>query len=358
MAKIDVLLPVRNGLEFLAESLDSVCNQSFKDWRLIILDHGSTDGSRELAQVYQERDPRIVVHSFPKANGLADLLNMGMDLADCEYLMRHDADDICYPERMAITLAAFSREPECIVIGGQSDVINGAGENIGENCMPVGRNRVAAASLFRNPISHPTAMLRFSESQKLGVRYGVDFLNVLPSEKSLEVKTLAEDYFLFGQLAILGKCTNLSDKLIKYRWHGNNISSTKYDEQLIVALQVSRFLMRCFSQIHNSPWVDPAPFCNHGGILFDVNKSKNFDEKYLQIEKILRAGFGDSDGLTRELTFRGVISSRREWELLWRYNKFRSQVVTETGEWNAIRSWLIRHFPGKARKSVVSDDFF
>ena len=52
MAKIDILLPVKNGLDFLAESLDSICAQTFKDWRLLVLDHGSTDGSRELAQAY------------------------------------------------------------------------------------------------------------------------------------------------------------------------------------------------------------------------------------------------------------------------------------------------------------------
>lgn len=358
MAKIDVLLPVKNGLDFFAESLDSVCNQSFKDWRLLILDHGSTDGSLELAESYRERDSRIEVHSFPEANGLAGLLNLGLDLADCDYLMRHDADDVCFRDRMAITLAAFDREPDCIVIGGQSDVINSSGQNIGQNCMPVGRARVSAASLFRNPISHPTATLKFSESQKFGARYGIDFLKVLPVEKSIEVRTLAEDYFLFGQLAILGKCTNLPEKLIKYRWHGNNISSTKYDEQLIVALQVSRFLMRCFCKIHDLPWVDPAPFCNHGGILLDVNKKKNFDDEFHQIETSLREGFGNSEGLERELNFRSTISSRRELSLLWRYSQFQSKVRPETGEWNAIRSWLIRHFPGKPRMAVASDDFF
>lgn len=358
MARIDVLLPVKNGVDFLAESLDSVVNQSFKDWRLIVLDHGSTDGSREMAEAYRERDSRIEVHNFSNAIGLAGLLNCGIDLADCEYLMRHDADDICYPERMALSMAAFNDEPNCIAIGGQSDVINGAGVNIGQNCMPVGTSRVAAASLFRNPITHPSAMLRFRESHKLGVRYGVDFLKVLPSAKSIEVRTLAEDYFLFGQLAILGKCTNIPDKLIKYRWHGNNISSTKFDDQLIVALQVSRFLVRCFCMMHDSSWVDPAPFCNHGGILLDVNKKRNFNHDYQEIAKMMRQGFGESVGLQRELDFRYVISSRNELSLLWRYNQFRSAVTPETGEWNAIRSWLIRHFPGKPRMSVSSEKTF
>lgn len=358
MAKIDILLPVKNGLNYFAESLDSVCNQSFKDWRLLILDHGSTDGSCELAEAYCKRDSRIKVHSFPEADGLAGLLNLGLALADCDYLMRHDADDICFSDRMDVTLAAFDREPDCIVIGGQSDVINSSGQYIGENRMPVGRARVSVASLFRNPISHPTAMLRFPESQKLGACYGIDFLKVLPLEKRIEVRTLAEDYFIFGQFAILGKCTNLPNKLIKYRWHGTNISAMKFDEQLIVALEVSRFLMRCFCKIHDVPWADPAPFCNHGGILLDINKKKNFDDDFHKIEKSLREGFGDSEGLVRELNFRSTISSRHELSLLWRYIQFQSKAIPESGEWNAIRSWLIRHFPGKPRMSVSPVEFF
>jgi len=355
LAKIDVLLPVKNGLDYLAESLDSVVAQSFTDWRLIVLDHGSTDGSREMAEEYQNRDSRVQVHSFPEANGLAGLLNCGIDLADCDYLMRHDADDICYPDRMAVSLAAFDDEPECIAIGGQSDVIDGLGVSIGPTSMPVGKSRVSAASIFRNPITHPTAMLRFKESQKLGVRYGVDFLNVLPSDESIKVSALAEDYFLFGQLAMQGKCNNVPNKLIKYRWHGNNISATKFDEQLHVALLVSRFLVRCFGKIHNLPWIDPAPFCNHGGILLDVKGKKDLDIEFQKMANMLRQGFGDSSGLKRELNFRRVISSRSELALLWRYNQFRLNNTPETGEWNAIRSWIIRHFPDKPRMSVLPE---
>jgi len=70
MATFDVLLPVKNGIAFLAEAMDSIVHQTFKDWRLIVLDHGSTDGSVELAEVYAERDARVIVRSFPEAQGL------------------------------------------------------------------------------------------------------------------------------------------------------------------------------------------------------------------------------------------------------------------------------------------------
>lgn len=355
MAKIDVLLPVKNGIDFLAESLDSVSAQTFTDWRLIVLDHGSTDGSREMAEAYHARDPRIEVHSFPQAHGLSGLLNCGLDIADCKYVMRHDADDVCFPDRMAIVLAAFENQRDCIAMGGQADVIDAAGSNIGEMSMPIGKARVAAASLFRNPIAHPTSMLRFDQVKKMGVRYGVDFLKVLSENKSIEVPALAEDYFLFGQLAILGKCANVPQKLIRYRWHGNNVSATRFLEQMEVSLMISRFLVRSFCIMHDLPWFDPAPFCNHGGILFDVDGRGNFDAEFQRMSATLERGLGKSAELQRELLFRRAIATRQEARLLWRYNRFRANNVPETGEWNAIRSWLVRRLPGKRRMSVAAE---
>lgn len=355
MARIDILLPVKNGKEFLAESIDSVIGQTFADWRLLVLDHGSTDGSREMAEAYHARDPRIEVHSFPQAQGLSGLLNEGLALADCEFVMRHDADDVCMPDRMAVTLAAFDALPDCVAMGGQAEVMDGAGKHLGNMEMPVGTARVAAASLFRNPIAHPTAMFRFAEMRRLGARYGSDILKVLPAHQSIEVTNLAEDYFLFGQLAILGRCANVPQQLIRYRWHGNNVSATRFVDQMALSLQVSRFLTRSFCTMHNLPWFDPAPFCNHGGQLLDVDGKKNFDVEFEKMADTLRKGLGASNELERELCYRKAISTRNEAVLLWRYNQFRTVHTPENDEWSAVRSWLVRRFPGKHRISVTPE---
>ena len=352
MARIDILLPVKNGEDYLAEAIDSVLAQTVTDWRLLVLDHGSTDGTCDMVAAYQARDPRIKLHSFPQAQGLSGLLNCGLDIADCEFVMRHDADDICLPDRIAVSLAAFEALPDCIAIGGQADVIDGAGNHIGELNLPVGVARVGAASLFRNPVSHPATMLRFDQVRKLGIRYGIDFLNVLPEHQRINVPALAEDYFLFGQLGVLGKVANLPNKLLRYRWHGNNVSITRYAEQMDVSLAISRSLVRSFCTIHGLPWFDPAPFCNHGGILFDVGGQKNFDVEFEQMAHAVRRGFGASAEVERELEYRKAISTRSAAALLWRYNRFRQANVPEGNEWNAVRGWVVRRLPGKRRISV------
>jgi hypothetical protein len=355
MARIDILLPVKNGKEFLAESIDSVIGQSFSDWRLLVLDHGSSDGSREMAELYHERDPRVEAHSFPDAKGLSGLLNRGLDLADCEFVMRHDADDICFPDRMEVTLAAFEAQPQCVVIGGQAEVIDGSGRHIGDMRVAVDRMRVTAASLFRNPVAHPTVTMRLEGLSSLGARYGRDFLGVLPAHQSIEVDHLAEDYFLFGQLAILGRCANVPQQLIRYRWHGNNVSATRFDEQMALSLSVSRFLARSFCALHNQPWFDPAPFCNHGGQLLDIDGQTSFDSEFEKMADTLRRALGSSPELERELLYRKAISTRNEAALLWRYNRFRAHCVPDGDEWGAIRAWLLRHLPGKRRITVMPE---
>ena len=355
MATIDVLLPVKNGIDFLAESLDSVLAQTWTDWRLLVLDHGSTDGSRELAQSYQARDSRVEVHSFPQAQGLAGLLNCGLDICTADFAMRHDADDVCLPERMAITLAAFAAQPDAVAIGGQCDVINGAGAPIGKMRLPVGAARVTAASFFSNPIAHPAATLRMAAVRQQGIRYGIDFLQLLPVEQRLKVDSLAEDYFLFGQLAIQGKCNNVPETLLRYRWHGNNVSALRFNDQMAASLAISRTLVRSFCVMHKLAWFDPAPFCNHGGMLFDVDGRRNFDPELRRMASALRQALGHSGALERELGFRAAIAARDGVKLLWRYFQFQRRNLAETGEWNAVRSWLLRRLPRKSYIKVASE---
>lgn len=355
MAKIDVLLPVKNGIKYLAPALDSLIAQTFQDWRLLVLDHGSTDGSRELAAEYRARDQRVELHSYPDAKGLAGLLNRGLDLADCEYVLRHDADDICFPDRMAALLDAFASRKDCVAVGGDTDVIDGAGAALGSVVMPTGAERLSAASLFRTPIVHPTAMLRFEALRKLGVRYGADFLKALPKERSLEVDGLAEDYFLFGQLAMLGRCDNVPKKLILYRRHGANVSATKFKDQMDMSVRIARFLTRSLCAMHGLPWFDPAPFCNHGGEPFDVDGRVDFDADFERMAGIVRRAFGRSAGVERELEFRRVMADRRSARMLWRYNRFRASRVPERVEWGTVKASLARHLPGRKLIRIASE---
>ncbi len=348
MATFDVLLPVKNGIAFLGEALDSIVQQTFKDWRLIVLDHGSTDGSVELAQSYAQRDPRVIVRSFPEAQGLSGLLNCGLDLCDCSYVLRQDADDVSLPDRMEVLARAFEADRALVVVGSLGEVIDAAGKPIGKIDMPTGRHGVAAGALFRTPICHPSAALRLDGLRRLGrtggpgVRYGEDFIGALPVERRLHVPGLAEDYFLFGQLALVAPCINLERGLIKYRWHGANVGATKHRAQMQVALNISRNLAESISIMHGVALLDPAPFCNHGERLFEIEGASDFSAQYAALQTVLLKIVPASAERERELAFRKVISVRAKLTMATRFGCYALRHGVRPAESRTIRSWMLR----------------
>jgi hypothetical protein len=356
MATFDVLLPVKDGIAFLAEALDSIVAQTFRDWRLIVLDHGSTDGSAELAAAYAARDARIIVRAFPEARGLSGLLNCGLELCDCKYVLRQDADDVSLPERMEVLARAFEADAALVVAGSLGDVIDAHGKTIGRIDMPTGPHGILAGALFRTPVCHPAAALRLDALRRLGqasglaVRYGDDFIGAVPPARRLQVPALAEDYFLFGQLALLAPCVNLERKLIQYRWHGANVGATKQHAQMQVALDISRSLAESVAILHGGVRCDPAPFCNHGERLFEIEGQADFSAGYEALNAALRKLVPASCDLERELAFRRVLARRDRATMAARFCAFSARYGARPAEKRTVRSWLLR---GWQKQSIL-----
>ena len=348
MATFDVLLPVKDGIAFLPAALDSIVAQTFRDWRLIVLDHGSTDGSAELTAEYARRDPRIELHAFPEARGLSGLLNAGLELCDCKYVLRQDADDVSLPNRMEVLARAFESDPKLVVVGSLGDVIDAHGKTIGQIDMPTGAHGIAAGALFRTPVCHPAAALRLDALRRLGeasgraVRYGDDFIGALPAARQLQVPGLAEDYFLFGQLALVAPCMNLDQKLIQYRWHGGNVGATKHQAQMQMALDISRSLAETAALLHGAVRCDPAPFCNHGERVFDIEGETDFSDSFIQLVALMRKIAPHGPDLERELAFRRVLAKRDRLTMAGRFAAFAARHGVRPAEKRTVRSWLLR----------------
>jgi glycosyltransferase involved in cell wall biosynthesis len=341
MAAIDVLMPVKNGAPYLREAIESVRTQSFADWRLLVLDHGSTDGSLEISHEYQQRDHRIVVREHPDADGLSGLLNLGLAEADSHYVLRQDADDISMPTRFADLCDAFESDRELILVGTEATIIDSRGSAVGEMRRPSSPAAIAAAAFFYNPIVHPSCGMRLDYLAKHNVRYGIDIIRVLPASESIEVKSLAEDYFLFGQLAISAKCLNLKVPLLRYRRHAGSVSVDKYRDQLARSVEISRFLARSFSALRGTPVFDPGPFCSHGEAVFDAG-AIDYAHAHSVMAASLTAGLGESAELTRELAFRGVLAKRYAVPMALSYAGFVAKHGARPDEMRVVRSWLGR----------------
>lgn len=360
MPTFDVLMPVKNGLPYLRDAIESVRHQTLTDWRMFVLDHGSTDGSLALAHQFSQTDSRIIVVQCPVELTFSGLLNAGLDLCDARYVLRQDADDISLPHRMRVLADAFDADPALVLLGSQGNVIDAAGRITGSFHMPCSPEQIAAVSFFRIPVLHPAAALRLDAAARRGVRYGCDFVQAVPEPFRLNVPGLAEDYFLFGQLALTARCRNVNERLLNFRWHDSNISVKKEVEQIRMAVAISRYLAKTFSLLRDVSEFDPAPLCNHGYRLVDIRDRENFQPEYIAVRDSLHKGLGESAELERELHFRRCLARRNTTKLLGMYAGHIARHGLDRSEWFTVKSWLLHQaklrYRGAGTSSLVAID--
>lgn len=212
MPAISVILPVYNSDSFLKESIDSIINQTFRDWELIIINDGSTDKSEEIILSY--KDDRIKYHKNNENIGLIKTLNKGIDLSTSKYIARMDADDISDIKRFEKQFEFLENNPQIGMCGTFALIINNTGETTGKIIHLTEDEYLQVNLLFSVPFVHPSMMIRREILQN--ERFNSDF-------------THTEDYDLWCRIARNHKTANIPLFLLKYRWHGDNVS-IKYEE--------------------------------------------------------------------------------------------------------------------------------
>jgi glycosyltransferase involved in cell wall biosynthesis len=128
--KISVGIPFFNAEKFLFSSIQSVLNQTFKDYELILLDDGSLDNSLSIARSF--KDPRIHIYTDGKNQGIGSRLNELISLAKGKYFVRMDADDMMFPDRLDIQFAFMEKNPSMDVAGGHAVIIDDFNNLIGK----------------------------------------------------------------------------------------------------------------------------------------------------------------------------------------------------------------------------------
>ena len=102
--KIDILMATFNGEKYLREQIDSILNQTYKNFRLLISDDGSTDATRDILKEYIAKDDRIVVFLQKKNIGVVKNFEYLMEKVEAEYFMFSDQDDIWHKDKIQKTL--------------------------------------------------------------------------------------------------------------------------------------------------------------------------------------------------------------------------------------------------------------
>lgn len=212
MAEIDVLLPNYNGAKYLEESLLSLVNQNFSDWRLIFIDDGSTDNSLELVHRIIPASKLLVVQA--KENlGISQALNTGIKHVNGRFTARMDADDVCVEGRLLNQMTLLRSRKDLNAVGSPIQKIDILGNPIHRSYSYRSLNpkEVNLLLSITNVISHPTTFFR--------------------SESLIEIEfsqTQAEDYFAWLSNHSELKWQIIDQPLVRWRKHDKNLSGSRY----------------------------------------------------------------------------------------------------------------------------------
>lgn len=206
---VSVILPVYNAEKYIYDAISSILNQSFKDFELLIINDGSTDGSLKIIE--QFNDDRITLINNETNLKLINTLNKGIALSKGEYIARMDADDICHIDRLKKQVAFMESNPDYILCGSWANIIDLDGSKKGTIKRIDQHDLLKVNMLFTTPFIHPTVLLRSNVFTK--ERYSLDALHCEDLELWMRI---SEKYG--------GKFHNIPECLLNYRIHDSNIS--------------------------------------------------------------------------------------------------------------------------------------
>ena len=156
MPIISVILPVYNAEQYLQEAVDSILQQTFTDFELLLINDGSTDGSEQVILGYQ--DSRISYIKNEQNRGLIYSLNRAIDAAQGDYIARMDADDVALPERLEKQLA-FLKKSNAAIVASRVKLIGPDGKPLPDwkdDAENLTSEQIKRFSLRDNCVAHPT----------------------------------------------------------------------------------------------------------------------------------------------------------------------------------------------------------
>ncbi len=226
--EISVIMPAYNAEKYIAESIESILNQTFKDFELLILDDASSDKTKEIVLSYAQKDNRIIYVEKQSNHGPATLRNEGIRLAKGTFIALNDADDLSETTRFEKQISVFKAQPNVAVCG--SWIVN-FGDNMEPYVFEAPENPIDIKLTFLSYdcLANSSAMFRKSCVENL--EYQKEFVP-------------AEDYKLWSEVIVNHDFYIIQEALVRYRQHENNISKTKADNLAISDLKIKTDLFQ------------------------------------------------------------------------------------------------------------------
>ena len=229
--KASVILPVYNGAKFLKQSIESILNQSFKDFEFIIIDDGSKDNSLEIIKSYAKNNKKIKLIIHKKNQGLVKTLNEGIQKSKSDLIIRMDQDDESLPNRIKTQCEFMDKNPDITIAGSFVYHMGATPKDDRLIILPTDPAEIKHKLLLdgNNPIYHPSVIMRKQKILKLG-GYRSEFKN-------------CEDYDLWIRAAKKHKIANIDAPLLRYRITLGGMTFSKKWEQfyyVFLALEANK----------------------------------------------------------------------------------------------------------------------
>lgn len=241
MAKpfISVLIPLYNHAHYIGETIASVLAQTVQDFEVIVMDDGSTDDSRAVAQRFAERDKRVVVH-HQKNKGLVGTMNALAAFAQGEFVATVDADDCWLPHRLSLGVADMAENPNLCATFCSNAVIDGEGKPSDKRAElakgPILGHAFLQRLVVGNFVASSSSFIRKSALDQVGP-FARDF-NQVP------------DWDLWLRLASIGELQLHGEVGSLIRWDGKNMSTLNIRGSSQQQLVVSRELVQAVFDRH------------------------------------------------------------------------------------------------------------
>lgn len=226
---VSVVLPVYNGEEYLAQSIESVLNQTYKNIELIIVNDNSSDNSLSIAEEFAKKDNRVKIISNKANLKLPNSLNVGFEAANGEYLSWTSDDNFYSLDAIEKMAAHLDNNLDDIMVCADYTAINqldGTTTRINLSITPqemMERNCMGACFLYRK-----------SAADKIG-KYRAE-------------KFLVEDYDYWLRMMLIGNIGHINENLYTYRLHANSLTGQRLQEVLKMTDKIIREYMPLYKR--------------------------------------------------------------------------------------------------------------
>jgi Glycosyl transferase family 2 len=219
---VSVVMVICNIERFLAEAIESILSQTFRDFEFIIVDFGSTDKSKDIAASYAASDSRIRFSEIPPCSYIEAKI-AACSLPKGRYIAIQDADDVSLPHRLKAELDFMEKHPEVGLLGGAIQRIDSDGKYLTiADDYPTEDQEIRVVLRRWNTFWHPTVLILREAFVRVG-GYRV------PSSPS-------DDYDLWLRISEQYQCANLKQVVLKYRIHPQQLSLRQRKQQILCVL--------------------------------------------------------------------------------------------------------------------------